>query len=97
MSDIQTVRAIPMNDRRCVVEVVNYGTVDVVALYRENGFATLPPQLTISGWNLMARTQVPTSYTLHRYERDERFHPEHAIAVRDGDRFIAVPPAYGGH
>jgi hypothetical protein len=76
----------------CIVEVYGYGKVNVTDLYKAHGFTTMPPQLTISGWDLRRLTGIPATYTIHRYvggSVDDR----EAIPVQNGDRFIAVAPA----
>jgi hypothetical protein len=78
----------------CVITV--YGMpVDVAALYRERGFQVLPPTLTMSGWDMHIYGNVPSNYSIVRadsmggpYIRDDE-----AWTVKDGDQFIAVPPA----
>lgn len=91
MTTTQTHR--PDTDPVCVITV--YGKrVDVVALYRKQGFAILPPVLTMHGSQLADIANFPAGmYGIRRKYSKSDIPPNESVVVEHGDEFIAIPHA----
>ena len=83
----------------CVV-CLNETPIDVGLIYKDRGFATLPPTPTICVRDLRifaGDADHNKSYQIVGPDREwpQRFYVanEEAIAVQDGDRFTSIPPA----
>jgi hypothetical protein len=77
----------------CIV-TVDRVDIDVEKLYRDHGYATLPPQLTITGAHLREHGKVDPSYRVYKAPDIQRgIKDVQAVPVQHGDRFYALPPA----
>lgn len=81
----------------CIVRVDNY-ELDIELIYRDKGFTTLPPALTLSGLELKTLADAPANYALFRDIPGEvygRSLPDaEAVVLKDCDGFFTTPPAF---
>lgn len=84
----------PTEGQRCCVIKVWGKLVDVIKLYREVGYITIPPTLTMSGADLKRAGDVPWNRTIVRGDSITPIRDAEAVVVVDGDVFDALPQSW---
>lgn len=82
-----------MADNKVVCIIKVWGrNVDVVRVYRQRGYADLPPTLTLTGVELRHFGAVDGNRTLVRRGDIKPIEDAEAVSVAHGDEFDALPP-----